>query len=151
MSRQVSKTLWSPWGIFGALIALMWTFTTLSMFAATPPDRPGAITMGLFLASGLVSLVIAIRAALLRTRVQPGLVVHFGMWRREEFAALDARPEVIDEKLPFYVWAPVVTPPTGGERVLSGLAGYSLSEARPNRRVAKACTIINSQGPQLAE
>ena len=103
---------------------------------------------------GSTTVTSAVRGLFRRTVIVGRTVTLIGWWRTRHVEVRQAEPVVIDDRFELlFVWAPEVVTTGGDVMVLNDHAGFSRSEHRPNRRVARVCTRLTdhtSGGPSPA-
>ena len=144
----------SPWTPVFSVLLLVFALVGFSVLGQDPREVGGPVVVAAYLALGAVSLAFAVRGLFRRTVIVGRTVTLIGWWRTRHVEVRQAEPVVIDDRFELlYVWAPEVVTTGGDVMVLNDLAGFSRSEHRPNRRVARVCSRLRddaSGGPSPA-
>lgn len=147
-------TIRSPWTPALSLVLLVFALVGFSVLSQDPGEVGGPVVVAAYLAPGTVSLAFAVRGLFRRTVIVGRTVTLIGWWRTRHIEVRQAEPVVIDDRFELlYVWAPEVVTAGDDVMVLNDHAGFSRSEHRPNRRVARVCTRLTdhtSGGPSPA-
>ena len=132
----------SVWNYLGALLAVGAGFSFLGVL--TDPASGAGVRI-VFVVSAFALLTVAVRVLMMRTIVSGSHLKSIGFWGIRNIEVVSAKPKMLEVKIVLVTWAPLVVPVDGEPFLISGLAGYSLSQSKVNGRVARICREINEQ------
>lgn len=142
------RTFRALWGALAAAASGLGAFTALAGATDVSESRVTRVISGV-----LAVMFVWLTARLLawRVTVDGDVVKIHGVFSTRSVHARSVEPMAADEKLFWIVWVPGLTTEEESERMpLWSLAGYSLSQSKPNRRVARVCAEIEALGDKSA-
>ncbi|WP_137122877.1 hypothetical protein [Segeticoccus rhizosphaerae] len=142
--KTTSVTLWSPWTL--VFSAAPGGFALIGFSALGDPDEIGGpIWQAVYLAMGVVALVLTVRSPLRRVIVRGSKVIQVGWFgrRRLRVVAVDVGDADGPASVLWTTSVPVVVLADGEEVALSELAGFDVL-GRRNRRVQRARGVLES-------
>lgn len=139
---QGRRTFRALWGALAAAAAGLGAFTAFAVAADGSESSVARVVSGVLT---LTFVWLTIRLLTWRVTVDGGVVKIHGVISTRSVNVCSVEPMAADEKLFWIAWVPGVTAEEESERVpLWSLAGYSLSQTKPNRRVARVCAEIQA-------